>query len=91
MSQEIRDFLDTYSLLDHMDGDRMAKNMSASRRDLHPCLFESPADDVSENVALKGLTYVEVMTNKNVRLFGQRSSVAQIGNNRFPHIFRQRQ
>lgn len=78
MSQEIRDLLEADSLLNHMGGNRVAKYMSASGGDLHPRLFESPADDVSENVALKGLTYVEVMTNKNVPLFGQRSSVAQI-------------
>jgi hypothetical protein len=89
MSQEICDFLDADSLLNHMGGNRMAENMSASRGDLHPCLFESPADDVSDNVALKWLTYAEAMTNKQVPLFGQRSSVAQIGNNRFSHIYRQ--
>lgn len=91
MSQEIGDFFDADSLLNHMGGNRVAKYMSASGGDPHPRLFESPADDVSENVALKGLTYVEVMTNKKVPLFGRRSSVAEIGNNRFPHIFRQRQ
>jgi len=30
MSQEICDFLDAYPLLNHMRGNRMAKNMSAS-------------------------------------------------------------
>jgi hypothetical protein len=89
MSQEICDFLDAYSLLNHMGGNRVPKNMSASGGDLHTCMFESPAHYVSDNDVLKWLTYAVAMTNKQMPLFCQRSSVAEIGNNRFSHIFRQ--
>lgn len=78
MSQEICDFLDAYPLLNHLRGNRMAKNMSASGGDLHTCMFESPADDVSNSGALKRCAYAVAMTYKQPPLLCWRASATEI-------------